>query len=143
MRVLGIETSCDETGVAVYDEDAGLLAHAVYSQVEIHAEFGGVVPELASRDHVRKLVPLTLQAGSSRIECPKLFGEYFPLTQQAGVFDLQLAQALFAISRITAVLVYLGAAPQPGQRCADGKSAQGVNKGRFNHRQVAARMRAV
>ena len=91
----------------------------------------------------RKLVPLTLQAGSSRIKCPKLFGEYFPLTQQAGVFDLQLTQALFAISRITAVLVYLGAAPQPGQRCADGKSAQGVNKGRFNHRQVAARMRAV
>ncbi len=58
MRVLGIETSCDETGVAVYDERDGLLAHALYSQVELHAEFGGVVPELASRDHVRKLLPL-------------------------------------------------------------------------------------
>jgi N6-L-threonylcarbamoyladenine synthase len=61
LRVLGIETSCDETGVAVYDEVDGLLAHAVYSQVELHARFGGVVPELASRDHVRKLVPLTRQ----------------------------------------------------------------------------------
>ncbi len=61
MRVLGIETSCDETGVAVYDAADGLLAHAVYSQVELHARFGGVVPELASRDHVRKLVPLTRQ----------------------------------------------------------------------------------
>jgi N6-L-threonylcarbamoyladenine synthase len=61
MRVLGIETSCDETGVAVYDGERGLLAHAVYSQVEIHAEYGGVVPELASRDHVRKTLPLIRQ----------------------------------------------------------------------------------
>jgi N6-L-threonylcarbamoyladenine synthase len=61
MRVLGIETSCDETGVAVYDEQRGLLAHALYSQVKLHAEFGGVVPELASRDHVRKLIPLVKQ----------------------------------------------------------------------------------
>jgi len=58
MRVLGIETSCDETGVALYDEHRGLLAHALYSQVRLHAGFGGVVPELASRDHVRKLLPL-------------------------------------------------------------------------------------
>ena len=58
MKVLGIETSCDETGVAVYDTGAGLLAHALYSQVAMHAEYGGVVPELASRDHVRKLLPL-------------------------------------------------------------------------------------
>lgn len=62
MRVLGIETSCDETGVAVFDSEKGLLSHAVYSQIEIHAEFGGVVPELASRDHVRKLLPLVSQA---------------------------------------------------------------------------------
>jgi N6-L-threonylcarbamoyladenine synthase len=65
MRVLGIETSCDETGVAVYDTalpgSAGLLAHAVYSQIALHAEYGGVVPELASRDHVRKLLPLVRQ----------------------------------------------------------------------------------
>jgi len=62
MRVLGIETSCDETGVAIYDTALpGLIAHAVYSQIAIHAEYGGVVPELASRDHVRKLLPLIRQ----------------------------------------------------------------------------------
>jgi N6-L-threonylcarbamoyladenine synthase len=58
MRVLGIETSCDETGVALYDTGRGLLADALYSQIDIHAEYGGVVPELASRDHVRKTLPL-------------------------------------------------------------------------------------
>ncbi|WP_409310221.1 tRNA (adenosine(37)-N6)-threonylcarbamoyltransferase complex transferase subunit TsaD [Pectobacterium sp. B1J-3] len=58
MRVLGIETSCDETGVAIYDTQAGLLANQLYSQVKLHADYGGVVPELASRDHVRKTVPL-------------------------------------------------------------------------------------
>ncbi|MCB1674111.1 MAG: tRNA (adenosine(37)-N6)-threonylcarbamoyltransferase complex transferase subunit TsaD [Pseudomonadales bacterium] len=58
MRVLGIETSCDETGVAVYDSEHGLLAHRLYSQIQLHADYGGVVPELASRDHVRKLIPL-------------------------------------------------------------------------------------
>ncbi|MGB0205045.1 MAG: tRNA (adenosine(37)-N6)-threonylcarbamoyltransferase complex transferase subunit TsaD [Neptuniibacter sp.] len=58
MRVLGIETSCDETGVAIYDSEKGLLGDALYSQVKMHAEYGGVVPELASRDHVRKLLPL-------------------------------------------------------------------------------------
>jgi N6-L-threonylcarbamoyladenine synthase len=58
MRVLGIETSCDETGVALYDTGAGLLAHALHSQVAMHASFGGVVPELASRDHIQRLVPL-------------------------------------------------------------------------------------
>lgn len=61
MRVLGIETSCDETGVAIYDGSAGLLSDALYSQTAIHAEYGGVVPELASRDHVRKLLPLIEQ----------------------------------------------------------------------------------
>lgn len=65
MKVLGIESSCDETGVAVYDTAlpgaAGLRAHAVYSQIALHAEYGGVVPELASRDHVRKLLPLIRQ----------------------------------------------------------------------------------
>ena len=61
MIVLGIETSCDETGVALYDSDAGLLTHGLFSQVEIHAEYGGVVPEIASRDHVRKLLPLINQ----------------------------------------------------------------------------------
>ncbi|GAC30048.1 tRNA (adenosine(37)-N6)-threonylcarbamoyltransferase complex transferase subunit TsaD [Brumicola pallidula] len=58
MKILGIETSCDETGVAIYDTDSGLLSHELYSQVKLHADYGGVVPELASRDHVRKIVPL-------------------------------------------------------------------------------------
>lgn len=58
MLILGIETSCDETGVALYEGERGLLAHTLYSQVAMHAEYGGVVPELASRDHVQKLLPL-------------------------------------------------------------------------------------
>ena len=61
MVVLGIETSCDETGVALYDTGKGLLAHALHSQVAMHADYGGVVPELASRDHIRRLLPLTRQ----------------------------------------------------------------------------------
>ena len=62
MRVLGIETSCDETGVAVYDDHQGLMADLVYSQVALHAEYGGVVPELASRDHIRKTLPMINEA---------------------------------------------------------------------------------
>ena len=58
MRVLGVETSCDETGIAIYDSEQGLLAHALHSQIAVHADYGGVVPELASRDHVRKCLPL-------------------------------------------------------------------------------------
>lgn len=62
MRILGIETSCDETGIAIYDDKAGLLSHELYSQVKLHADYGGVVPELASRDHVRKVIPLVQKA---------------------------------------------------------------------------------
>ncbi|MDA9557449.1 tRNA (adenosine(37)-N6)-threonylcarbamoyltransferase complex transferase subunit TsaD [Vibrio sp.] len=58
MRILGIETSCDETGIAIYDNELGLLSHQLYSQVKVHADYGGVVPELASRDHVKKTIPL-------------------------------------------------------------------------------------
>lgn len=61
MRVLGIESSCDETGIALYDTEKGLLAHALFSQIEMHAEYGGVVPELASRDHIQKALPLMQQ----------------------------------------------------------------------------------
>ena len=57
MLILGLETSCDETGVALYDTGRGLLAHALFSQVDIHVEYGGVVPELASRDQVRNSLP--------------------------------------------------------------------------------------
>lgn len=66
MRVLGIETSCDETGIAIYDDEKGLLANQLYSQVKLHADYGGVVPELASRDHVRKTVPL-IRGGAERV----------------------------------------------------------------------------
>ena len=59
MLVLGMETSCDETGVALYDTGRGLLAHALHSQIAMHAAYGGVVPELASRDHIRRVLPLT------------------------------------------------------------------------------------
>ena len=72
MRVLGIETSCDETGVALFDTERGLVADALYSQIAMHAAYGGVVPELASRDHTRRLLPLIQQvldeAGLSRGE---------------------------------------------------------------------------
>lgn len=62
MRVLGVETSCDETAAAVYDSENGLRSHCLFSQVQLHAAYGGVVPELASRDHVRKLLPLIDEA---------------------------------------------------------------------------------
>ena len=62
MRVIGIESSCDETAVAVYDAEAGLLSHRLHSQVAMHQAYGGVVPELASRDHVRRLLPLVREA---------------------------------------------------------------------------------
>src|SRR5574340_1425187 len=61
MLVLGVESSCDETGVALYDSARGLLAHALHSQIAMHDAYGGVVPELASRDHIRRVLPLTRQ----------------------------------------------------------------------------------
>ncbi len=61
MRILGIETSCDETGIAIYDDKLGIMAHRLFSQIAVHADYGGVVPELASRDHVRKTIPLIKQ----------------------------------------------------------------------------------
>ncbi len=70
MQVLGIETSCDETGIAIFDSEEGLLAHNLYSQIDLHKEYGGVVPELASRDHVRRLIPLikkTLREANSKL----------------------------------------------------------------------------
>ncbi|GAA3541268.1 tRNA (adenosine(37)-N6)-threonylcarbamoyltransferase complex transferase subunit TsaD [Zobellella aerophila] len=70
MRVLGIETSCDETGIAIYDEERGIVAHQLYSQVKLHADYGGVVPELASRDHVRKTIPL-IDAALKEAGCSK------------------------------------------------------------------------
>src|SRR3972149_4333837 len=62
MRVMGIETSCDETGIAIYDSEQGLMAHKLHSQQNLHAEYGGVVPELASRDHIHRIIPLAKEA---------------------------------------------------------------------------------
>lgn len=71
MNILGIETSCDETGVALYSTERGLIAHALHSQVDLHAAYGGVVPEIASRDHVRMLLPLIRQVlGEAGLEKP-------------------------------------------------------------------------
>ena len=95
MRVLGIETSCDETGVAVYDSDEGLLAHALHSQIELHVEYGGVVPELASRDHVRKILPLVKQVlAESQSDQHSIDGIAF--TQGPGLAGALMVGAAFA-----------------------------------------------
>jgi len=96
MLILGIETSCDETGIAIYDTAAGrLLAHAVHSQVAMHEAYGGVVPELASRDHIRRLVPL---ARGVLHEAGKQAGdlEAIAYTQGPGLAGALLAGAAFA-----------------------------------------------
>jgi len=71
MRILGIETSCDETGIAIYDDVQGIMAHRLYSQIAVHADYGGVVPELASRDHVRKTIPLIKEVLADANLCPE------------------------------------------------------------------------
>lgn len=71
MRILGLESSCDETGVAVYDDEQGLLSHALHTQIAMHAEYGGVVPELASRDHIKRIVPLVRKALEEAHTSPK------------------------------------------------------------------------
>ncbi|MFO1316458.1 MAG: tRNA (adenosine(37)-N6)-threonylcarbamoyltransferase complex transferase subunit TsaD [Burkholderiales bacterium] len=100
MRVLGIETSCDETGVAVYDTARGLVAHALHSQVAMHHVYGGVVPELASRDHVRRVVPLAEQVlRDAGLRLPDLDGIAY--TQGPG-----LAGALLVGAGVAAALAY-------------------------------------
>jgi N6-L-threonylcarbamoyladenine synthase len=97
MLVLGIETSCDETGVAVYDGARGLLAHALHSQVALHDPYGGVVPELASRDHVRRLLPLVREVlRRSGVEESDLDAVAF--TQGPGLAGALLVGAAFANS---------------------------------------------
>ncbi|MEM6707500.1 MAG: tRNA (adenosine(37)-N6)-threonylcarbamoyltransferase complex transferase subunit TsaD [Pseudomonadota bacterium] len=95
MRVLGIETSCDETGIAVYDSSSGLLSNILNSQTEIHRDFGGVVPELASRDHIRKLVPLTRQALAAA-DTPMERLDGIAYTSGPGLLGAVLAGATFA-----------------------------------------------
>jgi N6-L-threonylcarbamoyladenine synthase len=111
--VLGIETSCDETGVALYS-DSGLLADTLYSQVEMHAEYGGVVPELASRDHVRKLIPLVKQCFSdAKISANDLSGVAY--TSGPG-----LVGALFAGASVARSLAYGWGIPAIGVHHMEG-----------------------
>jgi N6-L-threonylcarbamoyladenine synthase len=97
MKVLGIETSCDETGVAVYDTDAGLLAHRVHSQIDLHAAYGGVVPELASRDHIRRL-PVLVRQTLAAAGCPPAAIDAIAYTAGPGLAGALLVGAGFAES---------------------------------------------
>ncbi|MBU6494769.1 MAG: tRNA (adenosine(37)-N6)-threonylcarbamoyltransferase complex transferase subunit TsaD [Burkholderiales bacterium] len=98
MLVLGIESSCDETGLALYDTEAGLLAHALHSQIAMHQEYGGVVPELASRDHIRRALPLLdqvlLEAGKTRQDIDAIAYTQGPGLAGALLVGASLANAL-------------------------------------------------
>jgi N6-L-threonylcarbamoyladenine synthase len=97
MRVIGIESSCDETAVAVYDGDLGLLSHRLHSQVAMHQAYGGVVPELASRDHVRRLLPLVRQAlADAKSDRESIDGVAY--TAGPGLIGALLVGAGFALS---------------------------------------------
>lgn len=95
MRVLGIETSCDETGIAIYDQSLGLLAHTIYTQTATHARFGGVVPELASRDHVRKILPLVYDV-MTKANCDASAITGIAYTRGPGLIGALLVGAMFA-----------------------------------------------
>ncbi|NDV91558.1 tRNA (adenosine(37)-N6)-threonylcarbamoyltransferase complex transferase subunit TsaD [Alteromonas sp. 345S023] len=114
MRILGIETSCDETGIAIYDDKQGLLSHELYSQVKLHADYGGVVPELASRDHVRKIIPLIEKAMADANTTPdELDGVAF--TQGPG-----LVGALLVGSSVGRSLAYAWKVPAVGVHHMEG-----------------------
>lgn len=95
MLVLGIESSCDETGIALYDTERGLIANQLHTQMAMHAEYGGVVPELASRDHIRRLVPLT-QAALAEAQCDYNDIDAISYTQGPGLGGALLAGASYA-----------------------------------------------
>ena len=95
MRVIGIESSCDETAVAVYDAEAGLLSHRLHSQIAMHQAYGGVVPELASRDHVRRLLPLVREALDQAASGPRTI-HAIAYTAGPGLLGAQLVGAGFA-----------------------------------------------
>ncbi|CAG4901194.1 tRNA (adenosine(37)-N6)-threonylcarbamoyltransferase complex transferase subunit TsaD [Paraburkholderia gardini] len=98
MLVLGIESSCDETGLALYDTERGLLAHALHSQIAMHREYGGVVPELASRDHIRRALPLLEEvlerAGTARTEIDAIAYTQGPGLAGALLVGASIANAL-------------------------------------------------
>lgn len=97
MRILGIESSCDETGLALFDTEHGLLAHAVHSQVAMHETYGGVVPELASRDHIRRLIPLLTQV-LTESRCTRADIDAIAYTAGPGLAGALLVGASFAES---------------------------------------------
>jgi N6-L-threonylcarbamoyladenine synthase len=97
MLILAVETSCDDTAVAIYDTAVGLLAHQIYSQTTLHDEFGGVVPELASRDHARKIIPL-LRAALTEAPCELTDIEGIAYTAGPGLMGALLAGATMARS---------------------------------------------
>jgi N6-L-threonylcarbamoyladenine synthase len=110
MRILGIETSCDETGAAIYDHNRGLLAHSVYSQATLHSAYGGVVPELASRDHIRKTLPLIhhvmSESGSSAKDISGIGYTSGPGLIGALLVGASIARSLAWAWRIPAVAVH-------------------------------------
>src|SRR6201986_255614 len=97
MRVLGLESSCDETAVAVYDSASGLLSHRLYSQIAMHQAYGGVVPELASRDHVVRLLPLVENALADA-DCTAASVDAIAYTAGPGLIGALLVGASFARS---------------------------------------------
>lgn len=114
MRVLGIETSCDETGVAIYDTEHGLLAHRLHSQISMHVDYGGVVPELASRDHIRRLVPLVREVmTAAETSSEQLNGVAY--TAGPGLAGALLTGAMFARS-----LAYAWSLPAVGVHHMEG-----------------------
>lgn len=114
MRVLGIETSCDDTGVAIYDTEQGLLGHVLYSQIETHKEYGGVVPELAARDHIRKVIPL-VDAVLASTNCSSDSIEGIAYTSGPG-----LAGALLAGSAVAKGLAFSWGIPAVGVHHMEG-----------------------
>lgn len=114
MKVLGIETSCDETGIAIYDFEKGLLAQKLYSQVKLHADYGGVVPELASRDHVRKIVPL-VQATMQEAQLSKADIDGIAYTRGPGLIG-----ALLVGSSMARALAYAWQVPAIGVHHMEG-----------------------
>jgi N6-L-threonylcarbamoyladenine synthase len=114
MRVLGIESSCDETGVALYDSATGAMVHALHSQVDLHRAYGGVVPELASRDHVRHLAPLILEV-LARAQCPREAIDAVAVTAGPG-----LAGALLVGCGLAAALGYALGKPVIGVHHLEG-----------------------
>ncbi len=96
-KILGIESSCDETGIAIFDERRGIIAHQLYSQVAMHSDYGGVVPELASRDHVRKIIPL-IDATLEQANCTKSDISALAYTQGPGLIGALLVGASVAKS---------------------------------------------